>query len=229
MVGRSVLSLIAVGYAGFFAVTLMKPQTFSVLQDRWARSKTGETQPTFVATAPGMARLPETSSEAALTPTGNSIVESSAPEPTIESTTESTTEAATGPAIEVKPSPEIVTQLQDGQFPNGQKFRNERSNSVNDDLGLDILQAADETIAEESSMRKEMSVSVLKSMGISQRQYATIKMREKRLAQKLRAADERGSDGFKTLLRTDHSDWMKEYLGPIRYQRFMELAGNTMQ
>lgn len=217
-VGRSVLVVVALGYSIFFAIQLMRPHSFQIQND----SKMKDSSPTFVATTPGTARLPELGEqlEGPATP-------ASADGPA------ATTEGAQSPAVslaEVPPSPDETRKSQlalDRTTPNANKFRNKRSNSINDDLGMDILQAADETIADESNPNKEISESLLKSLGISKRQYATIKMRERRLAQKLRAADERGSDGFKKILKTDHTDWMKEYLGPIRYQRFMEIVGNS--
>jgi hypothetical protein len=213
-VGRSVLVVVALGYATFFAAHLMKPHANS------GRAEKQGTAPVFVATTPATARLPEIQDPSVPTAFEEGTVAPAAP---VETVTSGESEKENINAIEGdRRKSELAL---DRTTPNANKFRNKRSNSINDGLGMDILKAADETIADVSLPRKEISESMLKSLGISKHQYALIKMREKRLAQKLRAADERGSDGFARILKTDHVDWMKEYLGPIRYQRFMELAG----
>jgi hypothetical protein len=218
-VGRSVLVVVALGYASFFAVNLMKPHSFTLQND----SQMKATSPTFVATTPATARLPELGEQLQANPSAPSLDTEVAKPVEVTMPVALSPEISTGGNEQQRKSELSL----DRTTPNANKFRNKQSHSINDDLGMEIIQAADETIADASHPSFEMTESMLKSLGISKRQYATIKMREKRLTQQLRAADERGSDGFKRILKTDHSDWMKEYLGPIRYQRFMEIAGNS--
>ena len=127
---------------------------------------------------------------------------------------------AAEPTVESKPAAK-------GSMPNGRKLRQARLDYINDDLGLDVVKAADETLAEEKEMRRGLSPSLLKSVGISKKQYLMIKMREQRLAEKLKDADQKGASRLRRVLVNDHTDWMKEYLGPNRYERFMELSSNN--
>jgi hypothetical protein len=100
--------------------------------------------------------------------------------------------------------------------------------SLEQELGEKAVQSIEEIIEAEQSPR----ISMIKELNLTRQEAETVRSRLRKLAADLKNADSRKASHNKRIIILDHQSWMREFLGPTRYERYLELtehAGSPRQ
>jgi hypothetical protein len=92
--------------------------------------------------------------------------------------------------------------------------------SLEQELGEKAVQSIDEIIESE----QKPQISMIKELNLTQKEAATVRSRLRKLAADLKNAESRRASRNKRMIILDHQSWMREFLGPIRYERYLEIT-----
>jgi hypothetical protein len=92
--------------------------------------------------------------------------------------------------------------------------------SIEQELGEKAVQSIEEIIEAEQRPR----ISMIKELNLTRQEAETVRSRLRKLAADLKNADSRKASRNKRIIILDHQSWMREFLGPTRYERYLELT-----